>query len=220
MRRYEAEKAAWIARHFISTARVAPEKADFRPALPSILHAGLQPEKSMANKISWSQQYKHPMWQRKRLEAMEHYGFECQNCGDKETTLNVHHVRYVKRRMVWEYGVEELTVLCEPCHETEHEDKELLNRLVMEIGPGALRQAACLLGGYHDAQCSLEPGVGEMVRQTDGLYYELGMAACCLESMGIEEWRGVVRRRVAQGPSSPTMKSAVEAWDEAGGAGK
>lgn len=62
----------------------------------------------MNEKLSWSQQYKHPQWQRKRLEALEAAGWECENCGEKETTLNVHHKRYVKGRMIWEYDVSEL----------------------------------------------------------------------------------------------------------------
>src|SRR5688572_480098 len=110
----------------------------------------------MAEKLAWSEQYKHPQWQRKRLEALENADWQCENCGDKDMTLNVHHKRYVKGRKVWEYDLHELAVLCEPCHETEHSDKELLNRLLMEMGSGAYRQAACLIGGYWDALCMLD----------------------------------------------------------------
>lgn len=112
-----------------TTARVAPKKADFRPALPSFPIAGLQPEKVMA-KLTYSEQLRHPNWQRKRLEAMEAAGFECSNCGDKESTLNVHHKRYVKGRMAWEYDLEDLAVLCEPCHATEHAWRERLDHLI------------------------------------------------------------------------------------------
>lgn len=194
-----------------ATDRVAPEKAVFRPALPSFPTAGLQPEKPMKN-ISWSEQYKHPNWQRKRLEAMEAASFRCENCGDADTTLNVHHRHYVKGRKVWEYELHELSVLCEPCHETEHDNKELLNLILMEIGPGSVRAAACLIGGYWDALCQLDTGVGEMVKKADPLYYELGMAAACLESLGMAAWREPVIRLVKQGPSTPTMDNLVDEW--------
>lgn len=166
----------------------------------------------MNEKLSWSQQYRHPQWQRKRLEALEAANWECENCGDKETTLNVHHKRYVKGRLIWEYVVSELAVLCEPCHETEHGDKELFNRLLIEMGPGSYRQAACLIGGYWDAQCALDVETGHMVRESDSLYYELGLATACLEGLGIEAWRDVVRRHVSTRPSTPTMIGAVEDW--------
>jgi hypothetical protein len=170
-------------------------------------------EKAMSEKLSWSEQYKHPKWQRKRLEALESAGWQCASCGDQGTTLNVHHKRYVKGRMVWEYEPHELTVLCEPCHETEHEDKELLNRLLMEIGPGGYRQAASLIGGYWDANCMIDPAIGDTVKRTDALYYELGLAAACLECMGQQACRDVVRRQVSTGPSTPTMQNSVEDWD-------
>lgn len=88
-----------------------------------------------------------------------------------------------------------------------------MNRLLMEVGPGAYRQAACLIGGYWDAQCALDIEIGHMVRESDSLYYELGLAAACLEGLGIEVWREVVRRHVATRSSTPTMRGAVEDWE-------
>jgi hypothetical protein len=63
---------------------------------------------------------KDPRWQRKRLEVMEAAGFECESCGDKEATLNVHHKAYKKNADPWEYEIEELACLCEVCHAHEH----------------------------------------------------------------------------------------------------
>ena len=53
---------------------------------------------------NFSAQYKHPLWQKKRLEALSGSGFECQNCGSKDDQLHVHHKSYVKGRNVWDYG--------------------------------------------------------------------------------------------------------------------
>lgn len=55
-----------------------------------------------------------PRWQKKRLQVMERDGFECTNCGDTKTTLNVHHLRYTGKP--WEAHLADLTTLCEVCH--------------------------------------------------------------------------------------------------------
>ena len=71
-------------------------------------------------KKTYSEQYRSPKWQKKRLEVMELAGFECVACGSKDKTLNVHHLVYHKGREVWDYENGELQVLCEECHETRH----------------------------------------------------------------------------------------------------
>ena len=97
-------------------------------------------------KLTYSEQLRHPNWQRKRLEVMEAAAFSCEICGDTETTLNVHHRRYVKGRMAWEYENAELRCLCQPCHAHGHEHRDLLERLLMN-GDGREMQAIGLLGG-------------------------------------------------------------------------
>lgn len=59
---------------------------------------------------------KDPRWQKKRLEVMERDGWECVMCGNKEDTLNVHHVVYRKGAEPWEYESKALKTLCEKCH--------------------------------------------------------------------------------------------------------
>jgi hypothetical protein len=61
-----------------------------------------------------------PQWQRKRLEIMQRDNFTCVRCGDSKTTLNVHHIRYVRGRKPWEYEPKHLETLCAPCHKNEH----------------------------------------------------------------------------------------------------
>lgn len=81
--------------------------------------------------------YKRPEWQRKRLEVMEAARFECENCGEKERTLNVHHKFYVKGRKPWEYDDEDLTCLCEPCHKEQtakiNQLKVITGRLPLQL---------------------------------------------------------------------------------------
>lgn len=40
----------------------------------------------------------------------------CKKCGDDETTLNVHHKRYINGNDPWEYENNDLITLCEHCH--------------------------------------------------------------------------------------------------------
>lgn len=98
--------------------------------------------------MDWKDQYKHPNWQKKRLEALELAGFECQNCGDGESQLQVHHVRYKKGSLIWDYEPTELSVLCEKCHDDAHRSKETINDYCLMNGAGSERVIAELITGY------------------------------------------------------------------------
>lgn len=110
------------------TARVAPEKAVFRPALP--LRSLPGSFGADMTKMSYAEQLKHPKWQRKRLEALNRSGFKCEACGEAEKMLHVHHKRYVRGKSAWDYELGDLSVLCEPCHAREHDVKDALARLM------------------------------------------------------------------------------------------
>lgn len=75
---------------------------------------------------SFAEQYKHPKWQKKRLEILKRDNFECRLCTDTETKLDVHHINYEKAHKPWEYPDDNFTTLCSPCH--EHIGK--LNKLI------------------------------------------------------------------------------------------
>lgn len=61
--------------------------------------------------------YKHPKWQRRRLEIMERSNFTCEACGETEVELQVHHKTYRPGADPWEYEDSNLVSLCRPCHE-------------------------------------------------------------------------------------------------------
>lgn len=134
-------------------ARVAPEKADFRPALPLGFLPGVNG--THMGKMTYSEQLKHPNWQRKRLEVLQAAEFHCDACGDGDTTLHVHHRRYVKGRMAWEYEGRELQALCESCHKDEHERQELFAKAL--AGFDDVRSAHALIAafGQGSGQCAL-----------------------------------------------------------------
>lgn len=67
--------------------------------------------------MSKMDEYKHPQWQKMRLEALSLHRFTCQRCLDNQKTLNVHHKRYPKGKKIWECDISDLSVLCEDCHE-------------------------------------------------------------------------------------------------------
>lgn len=66
--------------------------------------------------MTYQEQLRHPLWQKRRLEVMASHDFKCEKCGDKETTLNVHHKRYDYTLKLWEYPDHDLSCLCENCH--------------------------------------------------------------------------------------------------------
>lgn len=62
---------------------------------------------------------KDPKWQNRRLAILQRDIFTCQICGDKPTTLNVHHIVYFPNILPCEYPDYLLLTLCQPCHKKE-----------------------------------------------------------------------------------------------------
>lgn len=72
-------------------------------------------------KEEFNNMIKDPRWQKKRLEILQRDNFTCQNCSDTETTLHVHHRKYLPDVKYWDYPEKLLVTLCEGCHENETE---------------------------------------------------------------------------------------------------
>ena len=81
----------------------------------------------MEPKKTYSEQLKDPRWQKKRLEIMSRDGFTCKLCGDKETTLNIHHKQYDYNCKPWEYSDDKLITICEHCHKEVEDNKVFIN---------------------------------------------------------------------------------------------
>jgi hypothetical protein len=79
------------------------------------------------------EQYKHPQWQKMRLEIMHRDEFACVECGDKDSTLNVHHTYYERGFKPWEYPRESLRTLCETCHKNATEQMKEIRRYLGEL---------------------------------------------------------------------------------------
>lgn len=69
------------------------------------------------DRSAYAEKLKDPRWQRKRLSVMERDHWRCRICGDKDTTLNVHHLYYEGEP--WEVPDDALLTVCAPCHEEE-----------------------------------------------------------------------------------------------------
>lgn len=75
--------------------------------------------------MNYSDKLKDPRWQKKRLEVLNHFGWKCKICDNKEKTLNVHHEYYEKGKEPWDYRLIDFMVLCQDCHELLHESHRL-----------------------------------------------------------------------------------------------
>jgi hypothetical protein len=165
-------------------------------------------------KIEWAAQYKHPNWQRKRLEALAYYNWECSNCGDKDAQLHVHHKRYVKGRQIWEYEPKELDALCEGCHEEEHYIKNELAELLTELNS---TEVLALLRGY-SANADFDPWIGDAGRDRDPFTYAIGGIAMLLKFIEHEKYAQIVETICAMAkPTSeaiPLAKQHRHIWAE------
>lgn len=141
----------------------------------------------MKNKISFSDQYRHPEWQKKRLEALAVAEFSCQRCCDKESQLHVHHKRYVKNRMIWEYSVNELEVLCEECHQYAHIEKDIFQDFLARFPSESIGDFFSLLLGF-SSKVNGPAGCGNaedlMFSVENSYQMEIGIIAAILSNRG------------------------------------
>ena len=128
---------------------------------------------------------KDPKWQKKRLEVLSTLGWNCQCCGDGESTLHVHHKQYFKGREPWEYDIDQLTVLCEDCHQNIHEGEDpllLAASYVAMDGPTGRQEVASLVYGFcnqdiNHACCHADPHsymIGQIAGMLNG--YSCGLS--------------------------------------------
>ncbi len=97
----------------------------------------------MAEFIPYYEKLRDPRWQKRRLEIMQRDRFGCIDCGDSESTLNVHHCYYEKGLDPWEYDDDCLKTLCEHCHERRHSDQL---ELLQAMSRFTLKQIDCIIG--------------------------------------------------------------------------
>lgn len=98
--------------------------------------------------MEFKDQYRHPLWQKRRLEVLERAEFACECCGETESQLHVHHRQYFKGRKIWEYAENELEALCDSCHEEAHHRLDSVKVLLSTLPVDAIDEIAALVAGY------------------------------------------------------------------------
>ena len=134
----------------------------------------------MATKLTYKEQLLHTNWQRKRLEMLNAAGWKCVSCEAADQTLHVHHKRYIKGRMAWEYDESELAVLCDGCHRQEHDDMQVADELLAASDTAA---NAALIAGFLSHADWIEPGLIEQGRQSDPLMFAAGFVAYLVHAL-------------------------------------
>jgi hypothetical protein len=74
-------------------------------------------------KYAYSEMLKRPEWQRFRLMVLNQAKWRCSRCKDVNSQLHVHHRRYIKYKLPWEYSMGNMECLCEACHAKRHPNK-------------------------------------------------------------------------------------------------
>jgi len=82
--------------------------------------------------MTYIEKLKSPKWQKKRLEILERDNFSCKCCGDSESSLHVHHTKYLANTDPWEYENDSLVTLCEMCHTEVTWQKKEVKRIIDE----------------------------------------------------------------------------------------
>lgn len=108
----------------------------------------------MAKKIEFKDQYKHPKWQKKRLEVLERDKYTCLDCGATDKQLHVHHGYYKKNTMLWEYTDTSLWTLCSECHEVWDHNKNGIHGLIALLHLGDAELIISLLSNIVTLQNS------------------------------------------------------------------
>ena len=80
--------------------------------------------------ITYSEQLKHPNWQRKRLEIFTRDNWACKICGNTEMQLHTHHLYYEPNILAWEYDNESIQTVCELHHNQITKDMGKLSGLI------------------------------------------------------------------------------------------
>jgi hypothetical protein len=83
------------------------------------------------------------------------------SCGSTTATLNVHHKLYESGKEPWEYPLDSLLTLCEPCHNREYNDRNQVERMLLT----ELKRAGFLVGDLeHLTQDAIARKAGDFQR--------------------------------------------------------
>ncbi len=171
-------------------------------------------------KTYW-EKLRDPRWQKKRLQVMERDGFECQECGDKTSTLNVHHKFYRSKADPWDYESEWLVTLCESCHRTVEAGRARLFETIVQcseavhdeflVGYLLGRQLLFALHDRADLQASVKLSSDEEIRGALSAWTQ-GREVGDFSKTGSGEsmYRYIISRDGTASLEDPEIRRAVE----------
>lgn len=160
-------------------------------------------------RLTYAEQLRHPKWQRRRLEMLQAANFTCAECSGTESTLHVHHKRYFKGRMAWEYTDTELQVLCEECHQAAHDLQEGIGR-ALNLIPAA--EALSLLCGFLDGGGDGE-STDQATEHSDPHAYLAGHLARAARNLTTDQIIGLEQQATAMARRSSARRFNPEVED-------
>lgn len=78
--------------------------------------------------LSYAEKLQHPLWQRTRLRVLERANYTCEQCGDTETQVHVHHMFYLWGAEPWDYPDYAFKCLCRNCHNEVTAEKDMVKQ--------------------------------------------------------------------------------------------
>ena len=116
--KYTKEQIEWIKKHALNDdykAYIYPKKQCKKRKKRIISTHTFKVERNP----SYNEQLKDKRWLNRRLQILKKKGAKCSKCSFT-SNLQIHHLRYIKGKMAWEYKDKYLEVLCNECHEKKH----------------------------------------------------------------------------------------------------
>lgn len=87
--------------------------------VPKIKRNSKTSKKPKPKWIPYEDQLKDSRWYAFRKKVLAVRGHKCERCGSAEN-LQIHHPKYVKGCLAWEYSCKEVIVVCRDCHKKIH----------------------------------------------------------------------------------------------------
>ena len=122
--------------------------------------------------MDYREKLRDPKWQKKRLEVLEAAGFECEHCGDKDTTLHVHHKIYRPGHDPWDCEDGDLVCLCEKCHKSKTEMKRSVEEFMADPNFDGVTILSSFVSGIYSIDCPGEPNIAW--KQVEFSYWACG----------------------------------------------
>lgn len=83
--------------------------------------------------MDYKQKLLDQRWQQKKSAIQIRDKFTCRKCGDKNSTVHVHHRQYIHGRDPWDYPDNLLVLLCAKCHEQEESCADVIKEMAYTL---------------------------------------------------------------------------------------